>query len=57
VNAHFPPAPGPRDLRSRYMRVALHLAGLVAAGILAWLLWQGWRQPELLLDFAAMRLC
>ncbi|HET9337676.1 MAG TPA: hypothetical protein VFQ55_01630 [Casimicrobiaceae bacterium] len=57
MSAHFPPAPVPRDPRSRYLRVALHLAGLAAAGIIAWLLWQGWRQPELLLDFAAMRLC
>jgi hypothetical protein len=35
----------------------MHLAGLVAAGVIAWLLWHGWRQPELLLDLAAMRLC
>ncbi|CAG0972897.1 hypothetical protein BURK1_01323 [Burkholderiales bacterium] len=43
--------------RARYTRVALHLAGLVAAGLIAWLLWRGWRQPELLLDLAGMRLC
>jgi hypothetical protein len=35
----------------------MHLAGLLAAGVIAWLLWQGYRQPELLLDLAAMRLC
>jgi hypothetical protein len=39
------------------MRVALHLAGLVAAGLIAGLLWHGYRQPELMLDLAAMRLC
>ena len=50
-------APLPLVARSRYARVALHLIGLLAAGVIAWLLWQGWRQPELLLDLAAMRLC
>jgi uncharacterized membrane protein YjdF len=45
------------DSRPRYARVAMHLAGLIAAGVIAWLLWHGWRQPELLLDLAAMRLC
>ena len=43
--------------RARYARVAMHLAGLLAAGVIAWLLWRGWQQPELLLDLAAMRLC
>ena len=51
------PLPVPMPARLRYSRVALHVAGVVAAGVLAWLLWQGWRQPELMLDFAAMRLC
>jgi hypothetical protein len=43
--------------RSRWSRVAMHLVGLLAAGVIAWLLWRGWRQPELLLDLANMRLC
>ena len=43
--------------RPRYARVALHHAGLLAAGVIAWLLWQGYRQPELMLDLAAMQLC
>jgi hypothetical protein len=47
----------PLPARPRYPRVALHVAGVVAAGVLAWLLWQGWQQPELMLDLAAMRLC
>ena len=46
-----------RDPRTRYLRVALHLVGLAAAGVIAWLLWQGWRQPELLFELATMRLC
>lgn len=52
-----PPAAVPPHAARRYARVALHLLGLLAAGVIAWLLWQGWRQPELLLDLAAMRLC
>lgn len=43
--------------RLRYARAALHLAGLIAAVVIAWLLWQGWRQPELIVDLAAMQLC
>lgn len=50
-------APAPRVARTRYLRVTLHLIGLAAAGVIAWLLWQGWRQPELLFDLATMRLC
>jgi len=52
-----PPAAFPPHATRRYARVTLHLIGLLAAGVIAWLLWQGWRQPELLLDLAAMRLC
>jgi len=51
------PTANPPSPRARYRRVALHLVGLVAAGVIAWLLWRGWRQPELLLDIANMRLC
>lgn len=43
--------------RARFTRVAMHVAGLIAAGVIAWLLWQGYRQPELILDLAAVRLC
>jgi hypothetical protein len=37
--------------------VALHLVGLLVAGAIAWLLWQGYRQPELILDLANVSLC
>ena len=50
-----PTLPGIRTLGSVVSTVALALA--LAAGVLAWLIWQGYRQPELILDFAAMRLC
>lgn len=52
-----PLAPLPTPRRPRYRRVALHLVGLLAAGAIAWLLWRGGRQPELLLDIANLRLC
>jgi hypothetical protein len=36
----------------------LHALGLLAAGILTWLVWQGYRQPGFLIDLAnAMMLC
>ena len=58
LTSPLPPSsdPSPRS-RSRWSRVTLHLIGLIAAGVIAWLLWRGWRQPELLLDIANMRLC
>ncbi len=51
------PSPSGPSPRSRWSRVALHLIGLLAAGVIAWLRWRGWRQPELLLDIANVRLC
>ncbi len=47
----------PSPPRVRFARVALHLAGLIAAGVIAWLLWLGYRQPELILDLANVSLC
>ena len=39
-------------------RIAAHTAGLLAAGLLTWLVWRGYRQPGFLLDIAnAMLLC
>lgn len=39
-------------------RLALHTLGLVAAGLVTWLVWRGYRQPAFLLDIAnAMLLC
>ena len=43
--------------RARLSRAALHLAGILAAGVIAWLLWQGYRQPELFLDLANVNFC
>jgi len=38
-------------------RVAWHALGVIVAALVAWLILQGYRQPELLLDLANMRLC
>jgi len=38
-------------------RLVWHLVGLIVAVLVAWLVFRGYRQPELLLDFARMRLC
>lgn len=50
------PPSSPRDAH-RTTRVVAHLIGLVAAGLIAWLLWRGWQQPALILDIANIRLC
>jgi hypothetical protein len=34
-----------------------HTLGLIAAVLIAWLIFRGYRQPEFLLDLANMRLC
>jgi hypothetical protein len=34
-----------------------HAVGVVVAAAVAWLILQGYRQPELLLELANMRLC
>ncbi|MCC7115805.1 MAG: hypothetical protein IT520_15650 [Burkholderiales bacterium] len=49
--------PPPPASRPRLARAVAHLLGLLAAGVLAWLLWRGWQQPALILDIANVRLC
>ena len=38
-------------------RVIAHTLGILVAAAILWLAWQGYRQPELLIDFANTRLC
>jgi hypothetical protein len=38
-------------------RFVWHTLGLIAAVIIAWLVFRGYRQPEFLLELANMRLC
>jgi hypothetical protein len=34
-----------------------HAIGLVLAALLAWAVWRGYQNPDLLLDFDVLRLC
>ncbi len=53
-----PHRPGPDGTSARQLRRSVwHALGLVAAAAVAWLILQGYRQPELLLELANMRLC
>jgi cell division protein FtsB len=38
-------------------RIAWHAIAVVAAAALAWLVFTTYRQPDLILDLAVMRLC
>jgi len=41
----------------RVPRYVWHAVGLVAAALLAWLIWRGYQSPDFLLDFGALRIC
>jgi cell division protein FtsB len=43
--------------RADRRRVAWHALAVVAAAALAWLVFAAYRQPDLLLDLAALNLC
>ena len=45
----------PRHLLTR--RIVGHTIALIVAALVAWLVFRGYRQPELMLDLANMRLC
>jgi hypothetical protein len=53
------PAPdiGPARGIARVPRLVWHTIGLVVAALVAWAIWRGYQNPDLLLDLAAMRLC
>lgn len=38
-------------------RVAWHALAVLAAAVVAWLVFAAYRQPDFLLDLAALRLC
>jgi hypothetical protein len=48
-----PPASHPTTGR----RIAWHALALVLAALVAWFIFAAYRQPELMLDLAGMRLC
>ena len=52
-----PRRPDPPASAPRLRRTVWHALGLVIAAAVAWLILQGYRQPELLLELANMRLC
>jgi len=51
------PALSPRAARGRITRAMWHTIGLVVAALLAYALWRGYQNPDLLLDLSALRLC
>jgi hypothetical protein len=48
--------PAPRRL-ARVPRFVWHTIGLVIAALIAWAIWRGYQNPDLLLDLGAIKLC
>jgi hypothetical protein len=51
------PAPPPHAALGRITRAVWHTIGLIVAALLAYALWRGYQNPDLLLDLSMMRLC
>jgi hypothetical protein len=51
------PAAPPPSARLRFQRATWHTLGLIVAALLAYAIWRGYQNPDLLLDLAAFRLC
>lgn len=51
--------PNPRSPRfaSRATRLVGHSIGFILAALIAWAIWRGYQNPDLLLDLAAFKLC
>jgi hypothetical protein len=47
----------PEASRARLTRAVWHTVGLVIAALLAYAVWRGYQNPDLLLDLSALRLC
>lgn len=50
-------APLPYAPRSRVTRALAHGLGWIVAALVAYAVWRGYQNPDLILDFAALRLC
>jgi hypothetical protein len=50
------PVPPP-SARLRLQRATWHTLGLIVAALLAYAIWRGYQNPDLLLDLSALRLC
>jgi hypothetical protein len=51
------PAASPPSVRLRFQRATWHTLGLIVAALLAYAIWRGYQNPDLLLDLSALRLC
>jgi hypothetical protein len=51
------PVLSPHTARGRITRAMWHTIGLIVAALLAYALWRGYQNPDLLLDLSALRLC
>ncbi|MEP7182853.1 MAG: hypothetical protein ABI886_11760 [Betaproteobacteria bacterium] len=49
--------PDPDRAHGRVSRAVWHTIGLVLAALLAYAVWRGYQNPDLLLDLGAFRLC
>jgi len=52
-----PTLPEPHAAASRTRRVLWHTLGLIAAALLAYAVWRGYQNPDLILDLSVLRLC
>ncbi|MEO8304230.1 MAG: hypothetical protein ABI724_08920 [Betaproteobacteria bacterium] len=43
--------------RGRLARAVWHSVGLIVATLLAFVVWRGYQNPDLLLELSALRLC
>jgi hypothetical protein len=51
------PAVPPSSARHRFQRATWHTLGLIVAALLAYAIWRGYQNPDLLLDLSALPLC
>jgi len=52
-----PALPQADAAHARLTRGAWHAIGLVLAALLAYAVWRGYQNPDLLIDLSALRLC
>ena len=51
------PVVPPPSTRLRFQRATWHTLGLIVAALLAYAIWRGYQNPDLLLDLSMLRLC
>ena len=57
MNVLAGPSHHPLRARGRLSRVVWHSIGLILAALLAYAIWRGYQNPDLLIDWGALRLC